>query len=336
VNARLARVPNVRVGAVIALAVAAGLVTAMLIDRSGNGPAKPVAANATKQAKAIARIVSADQLRTIAASRDPVVYWAGPRASRRLELTETPQGRIYVRYLTPHARAGDRRAAFLTVATYPLANAFGALKAAAKRAGAAGFALPRGGVAVYDRTRPTNLYVAYPNGDEQIEVFSPSPAEARRLVQRGRIRPLNDGAVAPLRHPRAVSAAELQAIASTIGPIYWAGPRGKVYEVTRTWEGRVYVRYLRRPADLGSPRADLLTVATYPDKDAFGDIQAASRRPGSVSIQLANGGIAVYDRSRPTSVYLAYPGAKEQIEVFDPAPNRARLLVQAGRIQPVA
>jgi hypothetical protein len=290
------------------------------------------------KAKAVApRTVSAVELRRISASRNPLVYWAGPQASRALELTETAKGRVYVRYLTPQAKTGDRRAAFLTVATYPLEKAYDAVKAAAKRPGAVGFTLPRGGVAVYDRTRPTNLFVAYPDGQEQIEVYSPSAAQARRLVESGRVRPVNEGPTAALRNPQALSPAELHSVAASAGPIYWAGPRrGKIYEVTRTGEGRVYVRYLQRAADVGSPRPDSLTVATYPEKNAFGQIQAASRRAGAVTIQLAGGGLAVYDQARPTSLYLAYPGAKQQIEVFDPSPSRARLLVKAGQIQPVA
>jgi hypothetical protein len=334
VGDQLARIPHIRLGAVISLAVAAGLVAAVLIGRSGSDRVAPVAV----RAKAVApRTVSADQLRRIAASRNPLVYWAGPQASRVLELTETAEGRVYVRYLTPQTSVGDRRAAFVTVATYPLDKAYEAVKAAAKRPGRVGFTLPRGGVAVYDRTRPTNLYVAYPDAQEQIEVYAPSAAQARRLVQSGRIRPVNEGPTAVLRNPQALTPKQLHSLASSAGPIYWAGPRsGKVYEVTRTGEGRVYVRYLLRAADVGSPRPDSLTVATYPEKNAFGDIQAASRRAGAVTIQLARGGLAVYDQARPTSVYLAYPGAKEQVEVFDPSPSRARLLVKAGQIQPVA
>jgi hypothetical protein len=334
VGDRLTRIPHIRLGAVVSLAVAAGLLAAVLIGRSGSDPAAPVAA----KTKAVApRTVSAVELRRIAASRNPLVYWAGPQATRALELTETAAGGVYVRYLPIQTRAGDRRAAFLTVATYPLEKAYDAVKAAAKRPGAVGFTLPRGGVAVYDRARPTNLYLAYPDGQEQIEVYAPSAGEARRLVQSGRIQPVNEGPTAALRNPQALSPAQLHLLAASAGPIYWAGPRNdKVYEVTRTGEGRVYVRYLQRAADIGSPRPDSLTVATYPEKNAFGQIQAASRRAGAVTIQLARGGLAVYDQAQPTSVYLTYPGAKEQIEVFDPLPSKARLLVKAGQIQPVA
>ena len=333
-GARLTRIPNIRIGAAISLAIAAGLVTAVLVGRSGSDPAEPAVA----KAKAVAaRTVSPGELQMIAASRKPLVYWAGSQASRVLELTETAEGRVYVRYLMPQTRPGDGRAAFLTVATYPLAKAYEAIKAAAKRPGAVGFTLPRGGIAVYDAKRATNLYLAYPDGHEQIEVYAPTVGQARRLVQSGRIRPVNNSPAAALRNPQALSPAQLESLSASAGPIYWAGPRsGKVYEVTRTGQGRVYVRYLQRAADVGTPRPDSLTVATYPEKDAFADIQAASRRAGAVTIQLAGGGLAVYDRARPTSVYLAYPDAKEQIEVFDPTPNRARLLVQAGQIQPVA
>ena len=41
------------------------------------------------------------------------------------------------------------------------------------------------------------------------------------------------------------------------------------------------------------------------------------------------------NRKTPTSVYVAYPGSKVQIEVFDPDPARALRLVTSGHIQPV-
>ena len=45
-------------------------------------------------------------------------------------------------------------------------------------------------LAVLDPARPTSVFVAFPNVDFQIEVFSPKQGEARRLVERGRITPV--------------------------------------------------------------------------------------------------------------------------------------------------
>ena len=123
-----------------------------------------------------------------AASVGHVVYWAGPVSNRRYELTQTRDGRAYVRYLTAGADAGDVRPQFLTVGTYPVDNAFGITQAAAARADARRVRAPAGAVAFTTTTRPQSVYLAYEGSDLQIEVFHPTPQQARQLVESGRIR----------------------------------------------------------------------------------------------------------------------------------------------------
>jgi hypothetical protein len=136
--------------------------------------------------------------------------------------------------------------------------------------------------------------------------------------------------------PRAITVDGLSALAGLRGsPIYWAGPQeGVVYEMTEV-DGRVYLRYLKSVGQLGSPRPAFLSVATYPRPDAFADIEAAAKRPGTVTIDLPGDGRAVYDRAVPTSVYLAYRGSTQQIEVYSPSPAEARRIVLSGLVQPV-
>jgi hypothetical protein len=136
--------------------------------------------------------------------------------------------------------------------------------------------------------------------------------------------------------PRVATPAGLSSLAARRGsPVYWVGRRaGTVYEVTETTEGYVYVRYLPSGTAIGDPRAEFLTVATYPRVDAYDDVEAASRRPGAETIRLPNG-LAVYDKGKPTNVYLAYLGSGEQIEVYDPSGEAARRLVRAGLVRPV-
>ena len=135
--------------------------------------------------------------------------------------------------------------------------------------------------------------------------------------------------------PRISTMDGLSALAGLRGePVYWAGPRaGAVYEVTES-AGRVYVRYLASGAQLGSPQPDFLTVATYPRTNAYADIEAAAKRPGAVKIAIPEG-LAVYDSATPTSVYLAYRGSTQQIEVYSPSGLEARRLVESGRVRPV-
>lgn len=138
--------------------------------------------------------------------------------------------------------------------------------------------------------------------------------------------------------PRNVAPAELAALASRRGgPVYWAGPRKSLsYELTRTANGWVFVRYVPRGTAVGDPRPNFLAVATYPQPNAYAQVEAASRRPGAVTMAVPGGGLAVYDRARPTSIYVAYPRGGEQIEVYHPSARQARKLVRSGQVRPTS
>jgi len=134
-----------------------------------------------------------------------------------------------------------------------------------------------------------------------------------------------------------MSIRQLNEFAGSLGhPVYWAGSQPRFrYELSRTKDGRVYIRYLPAGATVGSTKADYLTVGTYPQRHAFRTIRAAAKSQGLRALDLAGGGVAFQYKSRPTHVYLAYPGSNYQIEVFDPAPAVALRLVTSGQIKPV-
>ena len=54
-----------------------------------------------------------------------------------------------------------------------------------------------------------------------------------------------------------------------------------------------------------------------------------------VSRAAPGGGLAIWSKKRPTSVYLAYPGSDYLVEVFDPSAERARELVLSGEVAPI-
>jgi hypothetical protein len=129
---------------------------------------------------------TATQLTEFAAEQGKPVYWLGERRNEGYELTDTSSGRVYIRYLTDGAEAGDKRADFVTVATYPGSNGIAALrKAARKQQGAKLGKTDDGGVLLVDPTSPKNAHLAYPGANLQIEVYSPVPGEALRLAARG-------------------------------------------------------------------------------------------------------------------------------------------------------
>src|SRR5207244_6809081 len=67
-----------------------------------------------------------------------------------------------------------------------------------------------------------------------------------------------------------ISLSGLRTISSAVGvPIYWAGERpGFTYELTKTTDNRVFIRYLPAGVPVGT-KVQYLTIATYPFKGAF-------------------------------------------------------------------
>ena len=180
IAARAIRAPRVRLAALVALALAAAFIV-WLVTRPGSSRSDPSVEPAVPSSGAGAQVVAIAKLRALATPGHPV-YWAGPRAGMRYELTEAAAGRLYVRYLPVHVQAGDPRARFLTIGTYPVQNAYAQVQAASRRPGAVVFHLAGGTIAVYNRTRPTNVYLATPGSPVQVEVYDPDARAARKLV----------------------------------------------------------------------------------------------------------------------------------------------------------
>ena len=137
--------------------------------------------------------------------------------------------------------------------------------------------------------------------------------------------------------PVLVSQAQLERLAAaTAHPLYWAGPKnGYSYELTMVRGGRVYVRYLPKGVKAGDPRPRFLVVGTYEQAGSFAYLKHAAKAKGSLSLGIDTGGVAVFSSASPTSVYFTYPGAKYQVEVYDPSADTARRLVLAGKITPI-
>lgn len=120
------------------------------------------------------------------------VFWVGPRAdTESYELSTAPDGRVYVRYLTGGAEAGDPGPDFLTVGTYPVAAAQQTL-ADSTEAAEGGQTLSRHeGYEALSSRQATSAYVVFDDQPElQIEVFSPEPGEAAELATSGALKPL--------------------------------------------------------------------------------------------------------------------------------------------------
>lgn len=131
----------------------------------------------------------------------------------------------------------------------------------------------------------------------------------------------------------AVSVDQITNLATSVNhPVFWAGAKaGYTYELSRTSNGTIYLRYLPPGVAVGAGKP-YLTVATYPFAKAFEALQAVAKQSGSTVIKVAQGGLAVVSNGNPASVHVAYPGVDYQVEVYDPTPGTATAIVAAGQL----
>jgi hypothetical protein len=181
-----ARLPSVRIGAVVAIALAAAFAVWLIVR--GNDDSSSSTTTQTAAVRPVAATPA--RLRALADEVGHPVYWVGPRQNRTYELTRTSSGRIFIRYLPPGVKVGNRSARYTIVGTYPVENALEILQRLSTQPGEKSVPAPGGGLAVYSMTSPGNVYVAYPGSDVQIEVFDPSAKRALRLVTSGRVAPV--------------------------------------------------------------------------------------------------------------------------------------------------
>jgi hypothetical protein len=181
------RRPRVRLGAVLAVALAAGFI-AWLAVRGDNTTVQPKTAAVAGSAPGAGPVAmsSAGLKKLQAALRHPV-YWAGPKPGYTYEVTQRRDGAIYVRYLPPGVRVGDPRGSFLIIVTYPYANALLALQ---RVENGKGMPVPHGGLALVHQGYARSVHLAYPRVNYQIEVYDPSPRVSRRVATSGQVRPV--------------------------------------------------------------------------------------------------------------------------------------------------
>ena len=183
-----ARDSRVRVGIIVAVAVVVAVVVWLLVRNNDNGNGSGAVATGPAIGPVAA---SQDRLRQLADQEGHDVYWIGPQDNTTYELTRTSAGRIFVRYLPKGVPVGVDRADYTIVGTYPVPNATNVLQGLAKQSGEHKLSVPNGGIAVYSSSQPTNVYVAYPGSNLQIEVFDPSADRAQRLVTSGQVEPVH-------------------------------------------------------------------------------------------------------------------------------------------------
>jgi hypothetical protein len=173
------RLPSVRIGAVVAIGIAAGL--AIWLGTRDEG---------SHSAGATAKVFQAGAggLRRLVAALHRPVYWAGEQPGKTYQLTEATGGNVYLKYVPQRATPGAVAAA-LTVGTYAVPDAFAVTEQQASRAGSVAVPATGGAIAFYGKNAPTSVYLAFPGHNVQIEVYDPT-GHAASLVTSGKIVPV--------------------------------------------------------------------------------------------------------------------------------------------------
>lgn len=136
--------------------------------------------------------LSEAELRAKVAESGATVYWVGAMPNTTsFEYTRTADDRFYVRNLSEDAEAGDPRPDFVTIGTYPVADAKGALKVAEEAAPDQKIVRKDGYEVLADKGASSAYVVFDEQPDLQVEVFAPNPGEARLLAMSGALGPID-------------------------------------------------------------------------------------------------------------------------------------------------
>lgn len=157
--------------------VAGGKIEAFGKLRAGSSQASPPRALTTAGIAALAK------------SLKHPLYWVGPKHGYTYEVTQTSTGQVFIRYLPPGVKVGASQG-YLTVGTYPYNGAYDAIKGLAGQGGNTQTQLRHGGIAVGSSSDPNSIHLAFRGSNFEVEVFSPSPPEARRLVSSNKVAPI--------------------------------------------------------------------------------------------------------------------------------------------------
>lgn len=160
------------IGAMVAAAITIAVI--VIVALSGGDGDEP---GATPQASNPPAPVTVEELSSLSESMGRPVYWAGGRPGEKFELTRVGSERLAVQYPSS-----------LTVGTYKLDDPMAAIRRAGRSETATLYKLKGGGLAVHDKARPTNTYLAFKDEPFQVEVFDPKPGRSLRLVLAGRVR----------------------------------------------------------------------------------------------------------------------------------------------------
>lgn len=109
-------------------------------------------------------------------------YWAGPRVGYFYTLDNTVKNRSIISYVEANPPAEKAPLNTRLIATYYSKGAFTNSVLAAGKSGNTGFRNEDGSVVFYQATRKTDVYLAFPKSDYQIEIYDSTMGQALSLA----------------------------------------------------------------------------------------------------------------------------------------------------------
>ena len=122
------------------------------------------------------------ELRDVVKSIGQNVYWAGAMRGAKYTINAQNVNTIYVRYLPDGEGISDQSPKYRVIATYKQVNAYDATLTAGNQENGVSFVKPNGSVVYYNKSVPTNVYVAYKAKPYQIEVFDSKAEESLNIA----------------------------------------------------------------------------------------------------------------------------------------------------------
>jgi hypothetical protein len=178
---------GVRITAVIAVALAVGLLLWLLLIKGDDSGSDPETSQGSTEST---QVVSESELLGTLKGAGYAVYWAGPRTGVEYEVSRPEEGRTYLRYL-PEGEEAESERPFLTVGSYREPDALASIRKLGQKPGAVLIEVAGGGAVYATGPDATNAYLAFPGVDTQIEVFDPEAGQAMRLIRSGAIVPVS-------------------------------------------------------------------------------------------------------------------------------------------------
>lgn len=122
------------------------------------------------------------ELKSIISENNIQAYWTGPLKDATYSLNSSTAGQVFIRYVPKGEECDDVRPNFRVIATYEEVDAFATTESAGTTADGVSLLNTDGSIVYFNKNVPTNVYVAYPGINYQIEIYDPDPKEAVSLA----------------------------------------------------------------------------------------------------------------------------------------------------------